>query len=180
MLMKASTFALALLAATALPAAAQDAVSPVVPKPGHAATLQNAEGRNIGTVKVTGAPKGVLVSVDASNLPSGWHAFHFHKTGDCDDHADHFKKSGPHAAREGEEHGFFSEKGPHLGDFANFFVGADGSAKFEQFSQNVKAEDLMDADGTAAMIHASPDDYASQPAGDAGERLACGVIQKAE
>ena len=179
-MIKTVALPLAAMMLLAMPALAQDAAPPQAPKPGYNATLQNADGRNIGMVKVTAAPKGLVVSVDATNLPSGWHAFHFHQAGNCDDHADHFKKSGSHAAREGEEHGFYAANGPHLGDFANFYVGSDGSAKFEQYSQNVTEADLLDADGTAVMIHADPDDYISQPSGAAGDRLACGVIAKAE
>lgn len=154
--------------------------TPVAPAAGYTAALKNDQGEDVGTVSFTDAPKGLLMNVSIDKMAPGWHAIHLHGKGDCSDMTDHFKMSGGHMAREGEEHGFFNPKGPHAGDFANFFVGGDGKAKFEQYSTNVRAADLPDADGTAVIIHAKPDDYMSQPAGDAGERLACGVVAAAK
>lgn len=156
---------------------AQQAEKPVAPKAGYAATLTNAADEAVGTVEITAAPKGILMNVSIDKMEPGWHAIHFHGVGDCADHGDHFKKSGPHASREGEAHGYFSEAGPHQGDFPNFYVHSDGTAKFQHFSANVKGDDLLDDNGTAVLIHAKPDDYISQPAGDAGDRLACGRIE---
>lgn len=168
--------AVAAITAVAWQGMAQEAEKPQAPKAGYAATLKNADNEDIGTVELTAAPKGLLMNVSIDRMAPGWHAIHLHGVGDCADHAEHFKKSGGHASREGEAHGYFNDAGPHQGDFPNFYVNADGTAKFQHFSANVKGEDLLDENGTAVLIHANPDDYISQPAGDAGDRLACGTI----
>lgn len=146
------------------------------PKPGYSVALNGQDETMIGGALITKTAKGLFVMVDIYNLPEGWHSIHFHAKGDCSDHSDHFKKSGGHAAKEGQEHGYFSEKGPHSGDLPNFYVGKDKRAKFHIYTTDMPLEQLTDEDGTALVIHAKADDYASQPAGEAGDRLACGVV----
>lgn len=148
------------------------------PKPEYFASLQGQDETTVGGVLISPTKKGLLVYLDVYHLPEGWHSLHFHGVGDCSDHGDHFKKSGGHAAREGQEHGYFSEAGPHSGDLPNFYVGPDHRAKVHVYTTDMTLEQLTDADGTAMVVHAKADDYASQPAGDAGERLACGVVAK--
>lgn len=143
-----------------------------------AASLINDKGQSVGTARALETPKGLMIDFNFANLAPGWHAIHIHGVGKCDDHADHFKASGGHFAKEGEEHGYLNEKGPHSGDMPNFWVNAEGEAKFQVYDAGLKASDLNDADGSAFIIHAKPDDYKTPPAGDAGERLACGVIGK--
>lgn len=146
------------------------------PKPEYSVSLQGQDESTVGGALVSKTPKGLLLMVDIYNLPEGWHSIHFHGKGDCSDHSDHFKKSGGHAAKEGQEHGYFSANGPHSGDLPNFYVGKDKRAKFHMYTTDMTHEQLADEDGTALVIHAKADDYASQPAGEAGDRLACGVV----
>lgn len=141
------------------------------------AKMIGSEETDIGNIALTETPHGFLVSVDLKNLPPGWRALHIHGTGDCSDHADHFKKAGGHAAAEGQEHGFMSEKGPHKGDLPNIFVAADGTVKADFYTNLITVDDVTDSDGASMMIHAEKDDYKSAPAGNAGTRLACGVIE---
>lgn len=141
------------------------------------AKMKGSDAQDIGTVILTETPKGLIVSVDMKDLPPGWRALHIHGTGDCSDHADHFKKAGGHAAAEGQEHGFMSAQGPHQGDLPNIYVAADGTIKADFYTDLISAADLSDNDGAAMMIHAEKDDYKSAPAGNAGTRLACGVVE---
>lgn len=141
------------------------------------AKMKSSDEKDMGTVILTETPKGLIVSVDLKGLPAGWRALHIHGTGDCSDHADHFKKAGGHAAAEGQEHGFMSEKGPHKGDLPNIFVAADGTIKADFYTDLMTVDDLSDEDGASMMIHAEKDDYQSAPAGNAGTRLACGVVE---
>lgn len=141
------------------------------------AQMVGSDKQDIGTVTLTETPGGLLVSIDLKNLPEGWRALHIHSAGDCSDHTDHFQKAGGHAAREGQEHGFMSDKGPHAGDLPNIYVGKDGTVKADFYTNLITAAELADEDGSAMMIHADADDYTSAPAGNAGTRLACGVVE---
>lgn len=141
------------------------------------AKMVGSEEQDIGTVTLTEMPTGLLVSIDLKNLPEGWRALHIHGTGDCSDHAHHFKKAGGHAATEGQEHGFMSDKGPHAGDLPNIHVNKDGTVKADFYTNLITATELTDKDGAAMMIHADADDYKSALAGNAGTRLACGVVE---
>lgn len=139
--------------------------------------LKDAADKDAGIATLTEAPHGLLVRVEATGLSQGWHGLHFHGTGDCSDHAEHFKKSGGHAAREDEKHGLLSDEGPHAGDLPNLWAGADGKANGEFFTANIGFDMLRDADGGALMIHAGPDDHRTDPSGNSGDRVACGVIE---
>jgi Cu-Zn family superoxide dismutase len=144
------------------------------------ATLRDAKGREVGTVVLTDTPRGVLVRVDAKGLPPGERAFHIHERGVCT--PPDFTSAGGHYNPAKKHHGFHSPGGHHAGDMANLVVAADGTARAEVFVEGVKVagsgETLLSGDGTAVVIHAGPDDYRTDPAGDAGGRIACGVIQK--
>ncbi|MBV9551107.1 MAG: superoxide dismutase family protein [Alphaproteobacteria bacterium] len=129
-----------------------------------------------GNVTVTAAPKGVLVKIDATGLTPGWHAVHFHEKGDCT--PDAFTNAGAHVhTMTPAVHGLLNPAGNDLGDLPNIYAAADGTAHAELFSQLVMMPQLMDADGSAVVIHAAPDDYTSQPIGGAGARVACAVIK---
>ena len=141
------------------------------------AALVNDAGKNVGKADFKAGPEGVLISFDVAGLTPGWHGLHIHTTGNCDDHADHFKMAGGHLAGKDEKHGFMNADGPHKGDLPNIWVHADGTAKVEFFGEDLDLADLMDTDGSAVMIHAGPDDYKTDPSGDSGDRLACGVIK---
>ena len=137
-----------------------------------------------GTVTLTDAPGGVLLRVEATGLPPGWHAIHFHEKGTCDDAG--FKASGAHvhAGKAPPVHGLLNPARRDNGDLPNFFVAADGTARAEMFSTLVTMKGaapgrlaLADADGSAIVIHANADDYRTQPIGGAGDRIACAVVQ---
>lgn len=135
-----------------------------------------------GSVTVTPAPRGVLLRIEATGLPPGWHAMHFHEKGDCSDPK--FTSAGSHVHGAAPVvHGLLNATASDSGDLPNFYVGADGTATVEIYSTLVAlmpGEDrpaLKDADGAALVIHAKPDDYTTQPIGGAGERIACAVIK---
>ena len=150
------------------------------PKGGHPieVELKNGAGKKIGTAKITGLKTGVNVHLDVEGLSPGDHAVHFHEKGVCT--GPDFKSAGGHFNPSHKEHGFDDAKGPHEGDMRNFTVGADGKASVDVKDERVNlgkgATSLLQRGGTALVIHAKPDDYKSQPAGDAGNRVACGEI----
>lgn len=144
------------------------------------ATLMDTSGKELGKAQLTQTPAGVLVSVKASGIPAGEHAFHIHQTGRCDG-SDGFKSAGGHFALD-HQHGYHVEGGPHPGDMPNVSVQDDGMFAVEVMNPMVSLESgakgyLLDEDGAALVIHAAADDYRSQPSGDAGDRIACGVIK---
>jgi len=143
--------------------------------------LIDATGKEIGTVLVTETPHGVLLRVEARDLPPGWHGMHFHEKGDCSDTA--FRGAGAHVhAMTPVVHGFLVADANDAGDLPNLYVAPDGTAIVELHSTLVSLTAsggrpaLKDADGAALVIHANPDDYKTQPIGGAGDRVACAVI----
>lgn len=154
------------------------AVLPVLAASGD---LKGADGASHGTVTVTSAPKGVLLRIEAKALTPGWHGVHFHEKGACSDPK--FTSAGAHVhAASPVVHGLLNAQANDAGDLPNIHVGSDGTATVELYSSLVSlsgasAPALMDADGSAVVIHASPDDYKSQPIGGAGDRVACAVIR---
>ncbi len=154
------------------------------------ALVMNAAGADIGTARFTEGPMGVLIQIDllAGSLTPGWHGLHFHAVGSCHDHGAGFMASSGHLGRgEGVTHGLLSPNGPEAGDLPNLFVPESGPIRAEIFTHFVTLADhdlgrhrlgLMDADGAALVIHASPDDHTSQPVGNAGARVACGVLAR--
>ncbi len=141
--------------------------------------VYNAEGNEIGTAVFEQTPGGVLISVVAEGLPPGEHGFHIHEKGACDP-AEGFKTAGGHFAPRSHHHGLKVAAGPHAGDMPNQFAGSDGTMRAVVLNPNVTLEtgvdSLVDADGSALIIHAGADDYMTQPTGAAGGRLACAVI----
>lgn len=167
----AAACALAATAALALPAAAQQKAS---------AALKDADGNSVGTVQLMETPNGVLLSAKLSGLPAGKHAFHIHETGKCEPP---FTSAGGHYNPTGAKHGFEVKGGPHAGDMPNITIPESGSLAFDTVDPRVtlakgKKTTLFDDDGSAIVIHAGADDYKSQPSGDAGDRIACGVIKQ--
>lgn len=142
------------------------------------ATVVNEKGENVGSASFRMAPSGMMIiTASITGLTQGWHGFHVHETGKCEP-AEGFKTAGGHLA-DGKEHGVLAEGGPHPGDLPNQMVQDDGILVTEVFSTALTEALLFDADGSAIMVHSGRDDYKSQPAGDAGSRVACGVIEKA-
>jgi superoxide dismutase, Cu-Zn family len=143
--------------------------------------LHNAQGEQIGNVTLSEEEaSGVLIRGMISKLPPGTHGFHIHSVGKCE--PPDFKSAGNHFNPRGKEHGLKNPAGPHAGDLANLTVGPDGSAQVNVVAPHVtlKAgpEALLTPEGTALVIHADPDDGTTDPDGNAGERIACGVIAK--
>ena len=144
------------------------------------ADLVNVEGAIIGKATFEQTPTGVLMSVDASGLPPGPHGIHLHATGSC---APNFKAATGHINPGKVVHGLRNPEGPDNGDLPNLYAAADGTAKAEFFTSRVSVGGgempaLLDEDGSAVIIHESPDDHMTQPIGGAGGRIGCGVISK--
>lgn len=141
------------------------------------AALMLANGASAGTAELLQFPGGYRVHVDARGLTPGVHGIHLHTTGKCD--APGFTSAGGHLNPEGRQHGADNPAGAHMGDLTNLTVGADGTGALD-FTLHGGADTtgtaLFDADGTALVIHAAPDDYKTDPSGNSGARLACGVF----
>ncbi len=141
------------------------------------------QGKKIGEVRITQALRGVLIYIKAEGLAAGPHGIHIHNVGDCSD-IKAFKKSGGHIHQEGKKeiHGYFSEGAQHLADLPNIYFSESERAEVEYYVAKVSLKDknlfpLLDKDGSAIVIHKSPDDYKTQPIGNAGPRLACSEIK---
>lgn len=137
----------------------------------------NLEGAEIGTATLTQTRGGVLIELELSGLPaSTWLGFHIHETGSCD-HTSGHETAGGHFNPGSVEHGLMSEAGPHAGDMPNIYTDAEGVVRVQVHNPHVTlADGETSVHGRALMVHAGPDDHQSQPSGDAGERLACAVI----
>lgn len=144
------------------------------------ARLSFANGVPAGTAQLLWDGQAVSLAVAVTGLEGGEHGFHLHQTGKCE--APGFTSAGGHLNPQGREHGSENPAGKHLGDLPNLKVGSNRSATAEydiQGSRDEILQAIFDGDGTAVVIHAGPDDYRSDPAGDAGARIACGVLQPA-
>lgn len=145
---------------------------------GASATLATASGATVATARFTPAKGGLRLVVDATGLPAGTHGIHIHGVGQCA--APDFKTSGGHWNPGAKAHGTDSPNGMHLGDLPNLVVGADGKGHLDALVKGgtltTGPDALLDADGAALVIHADADDYRTDPAGNSGTRIACGVI----
>jgi len=140
------------------------------------AELKNSTGQTVGAVTLTEAPKGVLMRIEAKGLSPGWHGLHFHEKGDCS--KSDFTSAGAHVHGTGAGvHGLLNPGGNESGDLPNLHAGADGEASAEVFTTLTTLGALRDADGSAVVIHANPDDHTAQPIGGAGPRVACAVVK---
>jgi Cu-Zn family superoxide dismutase len=145
------------------------------------ATLVNTKGERMGEATLTETPKGVKIGLQVEHLPPGVHAFHIHENGVCA--TPDFASAGGHFNPFGKEHGFENPAGPHAGDLPNITVAPDGTAKVEMYTKLVTLKEgpknsLFKPGGTSLVIHAGADDYVTDPAGNAGPRIACGVITR--
>jgi superoxide dismutase, Cu-Zn family len=144
------------------------------------AELKNARGQVVGTAMLAQVPDGVRIVMTVSDLPPGEKAVHIHEVGRCDPPA--FASAGEHFNPGKMAHGLQNQFGPHAGDLANLRVEADGTGRLETFNERVTLgtgwNSLLDDDCSALVIHTAPDDHRTDPTGNSGARLACGVIIK--
>jgi Cu-Zn family superoxide dismutase len=143
------------------------------------AVLKDKDGKDVGKVELTETPGGVLLRLTLDGVPPGEHAFHVHAVGKCE--APDFKSAGPHFNPDETKHGLLNPEGPHSGDMPNLHVPDGGKLTVEVLNEMVTLDGeqaLLDADGSAIVVHASADDYTTDPAGNAGDRIACGVVTK--
>jgi Cu-Zn family superoxide dismutase len=137
--------------------------------------LVNASGQSIGTVRAWQTAGGVSFHVAASGLPHGLHGIHVHSVGRCD--PPDFASAGGHWNPAGKQHGLNNPAGPHAGDLPNVEVAANGVLSATVTLPGASMATLMDADGAALVLHAQADDYATDPSGNSGSRIACAVLQ---
>jgi len=157
------------VAAATLPAAAESAK----------AALKTADGKDAGMATLTQTPSGVLIALSVKGLPAGEHAFHVHAVGKCEPP---FTSAGGHFNPAGRKHGMMAADGHHAGDMPNLHIPASGELAVEVQNAAItlekgKPNSAFGPNGTALVIHAGKDDYKTDPTGDAGGRIACGVIE---
>jgi superoxide dismutase, Cu-Zn family len=149
------------------------------PQSAHADVI-NGQGQKIGTATLQQTSGGVQIDVSVSQLAPGTHGIHIHSVGKCEGPA--FASAGGHFNPGMKKHGKDNPEGPHAGDLANLEVGADGTGKASFVNSGVTLGDgltsLFHEGGTTLVIHEKADDYKTDPAGNSGARIACGVIQK--
>lgn len=164
------------------------------------AEMSDLEGQAVGSVTFTQMPQGVVLRIELQGLSSGWHAIHIHETASCEPP---FASAGAHFNPGDEQHGYDSD-GTHAGDLPNIYVVEDGSVRVEFISNRIslasdeptdvnvlnralgavesaaglRAYNILEGDGAAVVVHSGPDDYRTNPAGDSGDRIACGVVQR--
>jgi Cu-Zn family superoxide dismutase len=158
------------LVAVASPALAADTAS---------AILKDKDGKKVGQVVLTRAEDGVLLNVTLTGIAPGDHAFHVHAVGKCE--PPDFKSAGPHFNPDQTKHGMMNPEGPHSGDMPNLHVPESGKLQVEILNTLVSLDGdaaLLDGDGSALIVHAGADDYKTDPAGNAGDRIACGVVTR--
>jgi len=142
--------------------------------------IKDATGKDVGTVKIKSIASGVELKLNLRGLVSGEHAIHFHQNAKCE--APDFKSAGPHFNPDGKMHGLENPMGAHAGDMLNFTVDAKGNAKATIVNKSVNlgtdSHSLYSNGGTSLVVHAKADDMKTDPAGNAGDRIACGLIVK--
>ncbi|MEW6268987.1 MAG: superoxide dismutase family protein [Thermodesulfobacteriota bacterium] len=143
------------------------------------AQLSDAKGGKVGWVRIRETPHGLILHTRLSGLPPGEHAFHVHEVGKCEPP---FESAGAHYNPGKDAHGFAVADGYHAGDLPNVTIPRDGALEVDLFAVGLTVSQgdrtLLDEDGSALIVHEGIDDYASQPSGNAGKRIACGVVKQ--
>ncbi|WP_231621709.1 superoxide dismutase family protein [Sphingomonas sp. 37zxx] len=142
---------------------------------GATAQLITANGQMVGTATATQTTGGLELTVNGKMMPPGPHGAHVHTIGRCD--APAFETAGGHWNPTGKQHGMQNPAGPHVGDAPNLDVASDGSGKLTYILAGATMAGLLEGDGSSMMIHAGPDDMKTDPSGNSGGRIACGVFR---
>jgi superoxide dismutase, Cu-Zn family len=142
--------------------------------------LQDGQGKSVGTATLSQAASGVSIKLNVHDLSPGEHGIHVHQTAKCD--GPDFKSAGAHFNPDGKKHGLQNPEGPHAGDIPNFTVDSKGRSKATVVAPNVTLDDgthsVFTGGGSALVIHAKADDGKTDPSGNSGDRIACGIITK--
>lgn len=179
-MMRLSALALGVLLASPTLATAQTDEFTASDQSLATANMIDPDGQTIGTIAFVETPSGLLIQLDIEGLPPGQHGIHIHETGTCE--PPNFESAGGHFNPTDAGHGFLSEEGPHAGDLPNVYAGSDGRLQGDILSQTLSLTSgdtalFSNDQGRAIVIHDSPDDYETDPAGASGGRIACGVIE---
>ena len=149
--------------------------STVEPTGGAPMPLINAAGQVTGSVRAWQTAGGISFHIAAAGLPHGLHGLHVHSVGRCD--PPDVASAGPHWNSTGKQHGFNNPAGPHAGDLPNVEVAANGIVSATVTLAGASMTILLDSDGASLVLHASADDYMTDPSGNSGARIACAVIR---
>jgi Cu-Zn family superoxide dismutase len=148
--------------------------------PGATAELKNAQGNTVGNATFTETPDGVNIAVQVRGISPGQHGLHLHETGKCE--APDFKPAGQHFNPARGHHGGVNTPVRHAGDLGNIEVAASGVGTVQQTVKGVTLKkgdhSLLRDEGTSIVLHGGPDDLKSDPAGNSGDRIACGVVTR--
>ena len=142
------------------------------------ADIKNAQGKSVGTVFLRETKDGVLMTVNVNGLPEGLHAVHVHSAGKCEGPA--FTSAGPHFNPMNKQHGLKNPAGPHAGDLPDMYVEKNGAGRYEVLVDSITLgsgeRSVFDIDGTSVIVHVTADDNMTDPTGNSGDRVACGMI----
>ncbi|MEG3088678.1 superoxide dismutase family protein [Sphingomonas sp. PB4P5] len=178
--MRIAIIGTAALLTLGLSACNQDKITVGAPLAGGAraaAMLRTADGADVGMASASEVAGGLRFTIDARGMPQGTHGAHVHMTGRCD--APDFTTAGGHWNPTAMKHGTMNPQGPHEGDLPNLIIGTDGRGTLGITIPGATLAGLLDADGSALVVHAAADDLMTDPSGNSGARIACGVFAPA-